>query len=62
MPYFVEFTMLTRVRVQESWLAQNAVSDEDRLVAEQAQAAPESRPEDPMQGLEGLDVAGPQPA
>ncbi|CAN8104331.1 unnamed protein product [Discula destructiva] len=47
---------------QESWLAQNAVSEEDRLAAEQAQAAPESRPEDPMQGLEGLDVAGPRPA
>ncbi|KAJ4412556.1 hypothetical protein N0V82_008733 [Gnomoniopsis sp. IMI 355080] len=47
---------------QESWLAQNAVSEEDRLAAEQAQAAQETRPEDPMQGLEGLDVAGPQPA
>ncbi|CAN8104332.1 unnamed protein product [Discula destructiva] len=55
-------TVLTRVREQESWLAQNAVSEEDRLAAEQAQAAPESRPEDPMQGLEGLDVAGPRPA
>ncbi len=43
---------------QESWLAEHAVSEEDRLVAEQAQNA---RPDDPMQGLEGLDVAGPKP-
>lgn len=54
--------MLTGIFEQESWLAQNAVSEEDRLAAEQAQAAQETRPEDPMQGLEGLDVAGPRPA
>ncbi|KAF4836465.1 Peptidyl-prolyl cis-trans isomerase E [Colletotrichum tropicale] len=44
---------------QESWLAENAVSEEDRLAAEQAQV--EVRGDDPMQGLEGLDVAGPRP-
>ncbi|KAK3314947.1 hypothetical protein B0H66DRAFT_564033 [Apodospora peruviana] len=43
---------------QESWLAENAVAEEDRLAHEQAQ---NTRPEDPMQGLEGLDVAGPKP-
>ena len=47
---------------QEGWLAKHAVSDEDKLAAEQARSALESRPDDPMQGLEGLDVAGPQPA
>ncbi|ROV89232.1 hypothetical protein VMCG_09885 [Cytospora schulzeri] len=47
---------------QESWLEKHAVSEEDRLVADQAQAAGDSRAEDPMQGLEGLDVAGPRPA
>ncbi|KAK0723142.1 RNA recognition domain-containing protein [Lasiosphaeria miniovina] len=43
---------------QEGWLAENAVSEEDRLATDQAQ---NSRPDDPMQGLEGLDVAGPKP-
>jgi hypothetical protein len=33
------------------------VSEEDKLAAEQAR----NRPEDPMQGLEGLDLAGPKP-
>ena len=47
--------------LQEGWLAKHAVSDEDRLAAEQARNGPGSGPEDPMQGLEGLDVAGPQP-
>lgn len=46
---------------QEGWLAENAVSEEDRLAADQAQAAGGARAEDPMQGLEGLDVAGPKP-
>ncbi|KAJ4306896.1 hypothetical protein N0V88_000268 [Collariella sp. IMI 366227] len=48
----------TAVWEQEGWLAEHAVSEEDRNAAEQAQNA---RPEDPMQGLEGLDVAGPKP-
>ncbi|MCJ1339868.1 hypothetical protein MMC09_005160 [Bachmanniomyces sp. S44760] len=46
----------------EGWLAKHAVSEEDRRAAEQAGNESESRPDDPMQGLEGLDVAGPQPA
>ncbi|KAF6792998.1 peptidyl prolyl cis-trans isomerase [Colletotrichum musicola] len=46
---------------QESWLAENAVDEEDRLAAEQAKAQVEVRGDDPMQGLEGLDVAGPRP-
>ncbi|KAL2170513.1 hypothetical protein VTG60DRAFT_4799 [Thermothelomyces hinnuleus] len=48
----------TAVWEQEGWLAEHAVSEEDRLAAEQAQNA---RLDDPMQGLEGLDVAGPKP-
>ena len=40
-------------------MAENAVSEEDRLATEQAQQS--TRPDDPMQGLEGLDVAGPKP-
>ncbi len=47
---------------QEGWLAKHAVSEEDRLGAEQDKARADSPPEDPMQGLEGLDVAGPRPA
>jgi hypothetical protein len=47
---------------QEGWLAENAVSEEDRLAADRAMAGAQERPEDPMQGLEGLDVAGPKPA
>ncbi|MCJ1253383.1 hypothetical protein MMC24_001194 [Lignoscripta atroalba] len=51
----------TAVWQQEGWLAKHAVSDEDRLATDQARSGSDSRPEDPMQGLEGLDVAGPQP-
>ncbi|KAF7927181.1 hypothetical protein BELL_0126g00120 [Botrytis elliptica] len=47
---------------QEGWLAENAVSEEDKLAAEQARAGVQDRPDDPMQGLEGLDIAGPKPA
>ncbi|KIN02507.1 hypothetical protein OIDMADRAFT_18354 [Oidiodendron maius Zn] len=46
---------------QEGWLAEHAVSEEDKLAAENAKAGVEDRAEDPMQGLEGLDVAGPKP-
>jgi hypothetical protein len=42
-------------------LAKNAVSEEDRIAAEKARMEAETRPDDPMQGLEGLDVAGPKP-
>ncbi|KAL9089110.1 MAG: hypothetical protein Q9165_005923 [Trypethelium subeluteriae] len=52
----------TAIWEQEGWLAKHAVSEEDRLVTEQAGASSELRTEDPMQGLEGLDVAGPKPA
>lgn len=49
--------------IQEGWLAKNAVSEEDRLAAERARmGGDDNRPDDPMQGLEGLDVAGPKPA
>ncbi|EON68044.1 peptidylprolyl isomerase [Coniosporium apollinis CBS 100218] len=52
----------TAVWEQEGWLAKHAVSEEDRAAAEQTGAATASPPMDPMQGLEGLDVAGPKPA
>ena len=42
-------------------MAEHAVSEEDKLAAESTKASIEDRPEDPMQGLEGLDVAGPKP-
>ncbi|KAL2001030.1 hypothetical protein VTN02DRAFT_2322 [Thermoascus thermophilus] len=51
----------TAIWEQEGYLAKHAVSEEDRLAAEQARMAANNRPEDPMQGLEGLDVAGPKP-
>ncbi|KAL1881115.1 hypothetical protein VTK73DRAFT_4792 [Phialemonium thermophilum] len=51
----------TAVWEQEGWLATHAVSEEDRLAASQAQTAVDTGAEDPMQGLEGLDVAGPKP-
>ncbi len=47
---------------QEGWLAENAVSEEDRLAADRAKSTVDDAPYDPMQGLEGLDVAGPKPA
>ncbi|KAI9775805.1 MAG: hypothetical protein M1839_000856 [Geoglossum umbratile] len=51
----------TAIWEQEGWLAKNAVSEEDRIAAEKARMEAETRPDDPMQGLEGLDVAGPKP-
>jgi len=51
----------TAIWEQEGWLAENAVSEEDKVAAERARAGADDRPDDPMQGLEGLDVAGPQP-
>lgn len=45
---------------QEGYLAKHAVDDEDRQAAEEAQNA-DNLPQDPMQGLEQLDVAGPKP-
>ncbi len=46
---------------QEGWLAEHAVGEEDSLAAEQAGVAGDSAKDDPMEGLEGLDVAGPRP-
>jgi len=57
-----DFHKIIDVFLQEGWLAENAVSEEDKLAAERAKSGIEDRPEDPMQGLEGLDVAGPKPA
>ncbi|OTB12922.1 hypothetical protein K445DRAFT_65285 [Daldinia sp. EC12] len=51
----------TAIWEQEGWLAEHAVSEEDRAAAAGARASEDDRPEDPMQGLEGLDVAGPKP-
>lgn len=45
--------IVANITQQEGWLAENAVSDEDKLAAEQAREAV-NRPDDPMQGLEGL--------
>ncbi|KAF2200525.1 putative peptidyl prolyl cis-trans isomerase cyclophilin [Delitschia confertaspora ATCC 74209] len=52
----------TAVWEQESYLAKYAVSEEDRLAAEAQNNAADDTPMDPMQGLEGLDEAGPKPA
>ncbi|OTB05398.1 hypothetical protein M426DRAFT_319933 [Hypoxylon sp. CI-4A] len=46
---------------QEGWLAENAVSEEDRAAAAAPKGDIDDRPDDPMQGLEGLDIAGPKP-
>ena len=45
--------------MQEGYLAKHAVGDEDRVETE---TGPDEAngPADPMQGLEGLDVAGPK--
>ncbi|KAJ5189571.1 Nucleotide-binding alpha-beta plait [Penicillium cf. griseofulvum] len=50
----------TAIWEQEGYLAKHAVSEEDREATEKALAA-SSRPQDAMQGLEQLDVAGPKP-
>ncbi|KAF2089806.1 hypothetical protein K490DRAFT_35800 [Saccharata proteae CBS 121410] len=52
----------TAVWEQEGWLAKHAVSEEDRMAADESEGGAVSAPVDPMQGLEGLDVAGPKPA
>ncbi|KAJ4994403.1 peptidyl prolyl cis-trans isomerase [Stagonosporopsis vannaccii] len=51
----------TAVWEQEGWLAKHAVSEEDRHAIEQ-QKEEANGPMDPMQGLEGLDEAGPKAA
>ncbi|MCJ1455218.1 hypothetical protein MMC28_005572 [Mycoblastus sanguinarius] len=50
----------TAIWEQEGYLAKNAVSEEDRITTRGGEDL-EAIPEDPMQGLEGLDVAGPRP-
>jgi len=51
----------TAIWEQESYLAEHAVSEEDIRAAEQARTGGNNRRDDPMEGLEGLDVEGPQP-
>ncbi|KAF6231263.1 hypothetical protein HO173_010595 [Letharia columbiana] len=51
----------TAVWESEGYLAKHAVSEEDRIATGPGREELEAIPEDPMQGLEGLDVAGPQP-
>lgn len=51
----------TAIWEQEGYLAKYAVSEEDKVAAEQAKTATDNRPQDPMEGLEQLDVAGPKP-
>ncbi|KAI9844367.1 MAG: hypothetical protein M1838_002212 [Thelocarpon superellum] len=50
----------TAVWQQEGYLSKYAVSEEAKLAGGQA-AADAEETVDPMQGLEGLDVAGPKP-
>lgn len=51
--------LLTWLGTKEGWLAENAVDEEDKLTTDHGRGT-EERPDDPMQGLEGLDVAGPK--
>jgi len=46
---------------QEGYLAEYAVSEEDRLTAQNTKEGENARAEDPMQELEELDTAGPNP-
>jgi hypothetical protein len=45
---------------KEGWLAANAVDEEDKIATDHGRLGTEERLDDPMQGLEGLDVAGPK--
>jgi hypothetical protein len=47
--------------LQEGYLAGNAVSNEDRQAVQESRLGADGQPDDPMQGLEGLDIAGPRP-
>ncbi|CAK7203228.1 hypothetical protein SEUCBS139899_005959 [Sporothrix eucalyptigena] len=51
---------MTAIWKQETWIAQNAAA-EDGEPSELQTGSGEEPATDPMQGLEGLDVAGPQP-
>lgn len=46
--------------MKEGWLAEHAVSEDDKLATDRTRSVPEDKPDDLMQGLEGLDVAGPK--
>ncbi|KAI9712804.1 MAG: hypothetical protein M1820_001426 [Bogoriella megaspora] len=47
---------------QAGWLEKHGGGEEGGTREEQDEDGVKSRPADPMQGLEGLDVAGPKPA
>lgn len=47
--------LLTMRHLQEDYAAKHNVSEEDRMAVED-----DGKPADPMQGLEGLDQAGPK--
>ncbi|KAM0805718.1 hypothetical protein BDR22DRAFT_884686 [Usnea florida] len=51
----------TAVWESETYLAKHAVSKEDRIATGTGPEGLAGIAEDPMQGLEGLDVAGPHP-
>ena len=51
--------MLKLTGQQEDYLARYAANADDRTATEQAKIS--SKPDDPMEGLEDLDVAGPKP-
>ncbi|KKK13777.1 hypothetical protein P175DRAFT_0462568, partial [Aspergillus ochraceoroseus IBT 24754] len=51
----------TAIWEQEGYLAKYAVSEEDKQAADETKMADSNGPQDPMQGLEELDVAGPKP-
>jgi hypothetical protein len=47
---------------QEGWLAKHAVSEDDRAAGDTSNmSGAVAAPDDPMQGLDELDVAGPRP-
>lgn len=54
----IMFPTLLISSLQEGYLAKHAVSEDDRVAAEAG--LEDNGPMDPMQGLEGLDVAGPK--
>jgi RNA recognition motif-containing protein len=58
---FIWSVSLTLIILQEGWIAEHTVTEEDRQATRQAQE-PDDAPMDPMQGLEGLDEAGPRQA
>lgn len=56
---YIKCFLLTWLGMKEGWLAANAVDEEDKITADGGRGTEEG-PDDPMQGLEGLDVAGPK--